>query len=86
MFKPVLAALLSTFIGASASAGPNPQLVSLVENGLTHIGLPTDVSQFSSHTVARLHMTLSLRRSDGYKRRQVKAILRRAKLRRPEPR
>jgi len=86
MFKLVLAALLSIFIGASASAGPNPQLVSLVENSLAHIGLHVDVSNFSTHTVARLHMALSSRKSDGDKIREVKAILRKAKRNRPASR
>ena len=81
MFKPVLIALLSTVISASAFAGPNPQLVSLVENGLAQHGLHADVSNLSTHTVARLHMTLSSRRSDGYKVREIKAILRKAKRR-----
>lgn len=84
MFKLVMVALLSIVIGASASAGPNPQLVSLVENGLAQYGLHPDVSQFSTHTVARLHMTLSSRRSDGRKLLELKAILRDAKRRRPK--
>ena len=86
MFKPVLVALLLTVIGASASAGPNPQLVSLVENGLAQYGLHVDVSKLSTHTVARLHMTMSSRKSDGYKIREMKAILRNPKLKRPEAR
>ena len=86
MLKLLLAALLSIFIGASASAGPNPQLVSLVENGLVKYGLHADVSIFATHTVARLHMTMSSRRSDGYKIRELKAILRNPRLERPEAR
>ncbi len=86
MFKPVMVALLSIVIGASASASSNPQLDSLVKNGLAKYGIHADVSQFSTHTVARLHLTLSSRRSDGRKLLELKAILRDAKRRRSRAR
>ncbi|MGI9388673.1 MAG: hypothetical protein ACR2O1_01335 [Boseongicola sp.] len=85
MFKPVFIALLFTVAGAFASAGPNPQLVSSVESGLAHYGLYPDVSSLDTHTVARLHMTLSSRQTDGRKVRELKSILRKAKRRHPEP-
>lgn len=83
MFKPILVALLIAVTGTSASASSNPQLDSLVENGLTHYGLHADVSKLDNLTVARLHMTMSSRKSDAYKRRELKVILREAKLKRP---
>ena len=80
MFKPVLAALLSTVIAVSASADPNPQLVALVESGLAQYGQPADVSKFATSTVARLHMTLSSTADDECTRCELKVILRNPKL------
>jgi len=80
MFKPVLVALLSTFIAVSASADPNPQLVALVENGLAQYGLQADVSNFATSTVARLHLTLSSTENYLDTREELKAILRNPKL------
>jgi hypothetical protein len=85
MFKLVVAALLSIFIGASAFAGPNPQLVRSVELGLAKYGLHADVSSFDTHTVATLWSTLVMREKHGRKAR-LKTILRKAKLKQPEAR
>ena len=79
MFKPVLAALLSTVIAVSASADPNPQLVALVEAGLAQYGLHADVSKFATSTVGRLHLTLSSTEVDEDTRSQLKEILRNPK-------
>ena len=84
MFKPVLAALLSTVIAVSASADPNPQLVASVESGLAKYGLHADVSKFDTHTVARLHMTLSSMEDYIDTRRELKEILRNPTLKQPE--
>ena len=85
MFRLVLFALLSTVIAASASAGPNPQLVRSVEHGLAKYGLHADVSTFDTHTVASLYMTLYSREKHGRKAR-LKTILRKAKRKQPEAR
>ena len=84
MFKPVLVALLSLVIGASASADPNPQLVRSVESGLAQYGLHSDVSTFATSTVARLYMTLYSTEDYIDPRWELKAILRNPKLKRPE--
>ncbi len=86
MLKLLLAALLSIFIGASAFAGPNPQLVRSVEHGLAKYGLHADVSNFDTHTVATLWPTLVMREKQGHKVSQLKAILRNPKLKQPEAR
>jgi len=86
MFKLVLVALLSTVIAASASAGPNPQLVRSVEHGLAKYGLHADVSSFDTHTVATLWSTLVTREKQGRKVLQLKTILRKAKQKQPEAR
>ncbi len=78
MPKLLLAALLSLFVGASAIAGPNPQLVRSVEHGLAKYGLHADVSKFDTHTVASLYMTLYSGETQNRKVR-LKTILRKAK-------
>ena len=85
-FKLVVVALLSIFIGASAFAAPNPQLVRSVELGLAKYGLDAEVSKFDTHTVARLYMTLYSREKPGRKALQLKTILRKAKRKQPEAR
>jgi len=84
MFKMVLVAILLTAVGAPASAGPNPQLVTLVENGLAKYGLHADVSEFATITVARLHLTMSSREREPHKRMRLKAILRNPRLKSSE--
>jgi hypothetical protein len=86
MFKLVVVALLSIVIGASASAGPNAQLVRSVELGLAKYGLQAEVSSFDTHTVARLYMTLYSRERSGRKVLHLKTILRKAKRKQPEAR
>ncbi len=79
MSRPIVAALVSTFIAFSASADPNPQLVAIVESGLAQYGLHADVSKFATSTVARLYTTLSSSDDDDCTRCQLKHILRNPK-------
>lgn len=72
------ALLISTAFATSVTAGPNPQLVSLVQNGLAQYGIYVDISQFSTAIVGSLHMEMSS--SDDYMdtRLELLNILRRA--------
>lgn len=68
--------LWSAMLPTGVAAGPNPQLLALIENRLPYYDLRVDVSQLTTRQAAALHMTMVSDGDDWFeKRRRLRTIL-----------